>query len=86
MSAMIEVNNNSCSCLTSLADNDAAAIEILEAIREDCPALQHIYLPDDTWPDFKAWHATRDIVAEHRSTLLLALERGHLGPAGGNVR
>ncbi len=82
---MIGVSDNSCACLTSPADNDAAAIEIFEAAREDCPALRHIYLPDDTWPDFKAWHAKRDVVAEHQSTLLLALRRGHLARLTGPV-
>jgi hypothetical protein len=37
-----------------------------------------VFLPDDTWRDFKAWHVERDAVAAHRSMLLLALERGHL--------
>jgi hypothetical protein len=82
---MTEASNNSCGCLRALTDNDATAIEILEKIRSDCVALQHIFLPDDTWPDFKAWHVKRDVVAEHQSVLLLALKRGHLARLTGPI-
>lgn len=72
------VRINSCGCTIARADNGAVSIDILEAIRTSCPALNSVFLPDDTWPDFKVWHAEPDRVAAHRSMLLLALERGHL--------
>src|SRR5262245_29558793 len=84
MSTMIEVSNNSCGCLTVLVDSDAAEIEILAAIRADCPALQ-LFLPDDIWPKFKAWHAKRDVVAKHRSILLYALKYGYLARLTGPI-
>jgi hypothetical protein len=61
------------------AVNDGLAIDTLESIRNDCPALRTVFLPDDAWAPFRAWHQQDDKVARHRSTLLLALERGHLG-------
>jgi len=67
-----------CSCKTVQAGDDVQSIDVLESIRNGCPALRSVFLPDDTWPDFKAWHAEPDSVAAHRSMLLLALERGHL--------
>src|SRR5215469_11510504 len=70
--------SNTCACMTPWVDNERASIDILETIRAECPALRHIFLPDDVWLGFKAWHQNRDVVAAHRSMLLLALERGHL--------
>src|SRR5215831_8515749 len=64
--------------MTAPSDRGPIAIDNLESIQEDCPALHSLFLPDDTWPEFKAWHAQPDEVALHRSMLLLALERGHL--------
>jgi hypothetical protein len=70
--------NAKCKCFGATSADDEKSLETLEIIRETCPALKHIYLPDDVWPDFKTWHGKPDLVALHRSMLLLALERGHL--------
>jgi hypothetical protein len=75
----------SCGCMTPSADDGATTIDVLEAIRAGCPALNSVFLPDDTWPDFRAWHAEPDTIAAHRSTLLMALERGHLGRLTGPI-
>lgn len=48
-------------------------------MRSHCPALHRIFIPDEVWPDFQQWHSQPDTVAYHRSSLLLAMERGHLG-------
>ena len=53
-------------------------LDNLEKVRELCPALYQVCLPDDVWPDIKAWHATPDPVALHHSMFALALDRGHL--------
>jgi hypothetical protein len=76
--AKTKLHNTSCVCLTARSGRGPIAIDKLESVREDCPALHSLFLPDDTWPEFKAWHAQPDEVALHRSMLLLALERGHL--------
>ena len=69
---------NACACMTTTVDGHGKSIDTLETIRTVCPAIRSVFLPDDVWPEFKAWHQDRDVVAEHRSMLLLALERGHL--------
>ena len=66
-----------CPC-QSPASVEGTPIENLEKVRELCSALRHVYLPDDVWPDVKAWHSTPDPVALHHSVFALALERGHL--------
>jgi hypothetical protein len=69
---------NTCACMTTTIHGQGESIDTLETIRTACPALRSVFLPDDAWPEFKAWHQNRDDVAEHRSMLLLALKRGHL--------
>jgi hypothetical protein len=49
------------------------------AVREACPVLRHLVLPDDTWPSFLETAREPHDPALHRSILLLAFERGHLG-------
>jgi len=71
--------------MTPSSNNGAITIDVLAAIRTGCAALNSVFLPDDTWPDFKAWHVEPDAVAAHRSMLLLALERGHLGRLTGPI-
>jgi hypothetical protein len=67
-----------CTCLTAPPPNGERLLLALESIRKTCPALQSVFLPDDVWTDWKAWHTQLDPVAAHCSMLLLALERGHL--------
>lgn len=57
---------------------EATPIEKLEKVREVCSVLRQVYLPDDVWPEVKAWHSTADSVALHHSVFALALEQGHL--------
>ena len=70
--------SSACACTTPPVDDQGDSIDTLETIRTGCPALRSVFLPDNVWPKFKAWHQNRDVVAAHRSMLLLALERGHL--------
>ena len=48
------------------------------AVREACPAIKQILVPDEIWPKFHNWHLWSDDAAHHESTLLLALDRGYL--------
>lgn len=64
--------------MDAVSEDESESLEVLGTIRETCPTLRHIFLPDAIWRDFKAWHSTPDLVAAHRSMILLALERGHL--------
>ena len=74
----IDSVSNGCACMTASIPAPSESIEALESIRVGCSALRFVFLPDDIWSKFKAWHRNRDVVAAHRSMLLLALERGHL--------
>jgi hypothetical protein len=65
--------------MTARIDDDNSAIVTLEIVRDGCPALRNVFLPDDLWADFREWHHQPDTIAWHRSKLVLALERGHLG-------
>src|SRR5262245_38522873 len=67
-----------CACQISRIDEGQDAFAVLESVRAECPALREVFLPDDVWPEFKAWHAKPDEVALHCSMLVLALDRGHL--------
>lgn len=51
---------------------------IFADIRSRCPAIREVYVPDDLWPRFDRWHNSPDPVAQHRSILVLALERAYL--------
>lgn len=71
------MSGTECPCQSPLLA-EVTPIENLEKVREVCPALQQVYLPDDIWPAVKARHSTSDSVALHHSVLVLALDRGHL--------
>ena len=67
-----------CNCSETKRSLAEESLEAFGAVRSRCPALR-LFVPDDVWPDFQKWHHQADEVAHHRSVLLLALERGHLG-------
>lgn len=48
------------------------------ALRDRCPALKKILLPDAVWRDFLQWHQKCDEVAWHTSAIVLAFVRGVL--------
>lgn len=53
-------------------------LDTLAAVREKCPALKELFVPDELWSKFRNWHLCSDVEAHHESALLLALGRGHL--------
>lgn len=61
-----------------LSATESTLLDTFAGIREGCPAIKELFVPDETWPKFRAWHLEPDGEAHHRSMLLLALERGHL--------
>jgi hypothetical protein len=68
-----------CSC-SNLQDCDGeGSLEKFAAVRSRCPAIKQIFVPDEICHDFQQWHRQPDNVALHRSMLILAMERGHLG-------
>ena len=74
-----------CSCMTADEGNGVSSIEALALIRSRCAALHSVFLPDEVWANFAAWHAEPDRVAAHRSMLMLALKGGHLARLTGPI-
>lgn len=68
-----------CGCQETDARVGAGGLEAFAAVRSGCPALRRILVPDAAWPDFQTWHLQVVDDTHHRSILLLAMERGHLG-------
>jgi len=68
-----------CSCSKRQEHVDEGSLEIFAAVRSHCPALHRIFVPDEVWTVFQQWHRQPEPIAHHRSILLLAMERGHLG-------
>jgi len=68
-----------CICSKRQGSVGEESLEIFAAVRSNCPALRQIFVPDEVWPGFQQWHRQLDTIAYHRSILLLAMERGHLG-------
>lgn len=53
-------------------------IEAFSSLRNRCRALREVFVPDEIWASFEAWHLRPDDFAGHQSVLLLALSRGCL--------
>lgn len=62
----------------SRTSNASNSIGEFTKLREKCPALRQVFLPDPIWQDFRKWSNRQDDAA-HRSILLLAFQRGQLG-------
>jgi hypothetical protein len=67
----------SCGCGAHRDDREAL-VDQFAKVRDGCPALRLLMLPDDTWPAFQAAIRQPPDEALHGSVLLLALDRGHL--------
>lgn len=57
----------------------SSLLDTFAAVRERCPAIKELFVPDETWSKFRNWHLWSDVKTHHESALLLALDRGHLG-------
>lgn len=68
-----------CCCQNHYGDLGQGLLDTFAAVRERCPALNRILVPDDLWPTFQEWDRQLPDDDLHRSILLLAMERGHLG-------
>ena len=66
-----------CSCQQASSTIEDRLLEAFRDLRNHCPALKHLLVPD--WSTFQAADTKlKGNTATHRSTLLLAFERGHL--------
>jgi hypothetical protein len=71
-------NYLSCSCQTAKATEYHCVLEDFAALRERCPALKQILVPDTIWLDFQRV-ATEEInAARHVPILLVAFKYGYL--------
>lgn len=72
-----------CLCFCPPDEMTGSLVDRLEATRLGCPVLRELCIPEELWPEFRAWHAGRDPVAWHHSIYALALDRGHLSTLTG---
>jgi hypothetical protein len=75
---MKKMNNYlDCPCLSASPIEKQYLLKEFESIREKCPALREILIPDNVWPKFREM-ATNSNEAKHYPILLLALQCGYL--------
>jgi hypothetical protein len=73
-----------CACQRNETIDLCDALAEFERIRERCPALRSVLVPDAIWQEFREWHRVHlDVVSgenadAHGSRALIALTRGHL--------
>jgi hypothetical protein len=74
-----------CACYLATDDIDALrhaddtiALEGFAKIRDNCPALSQVLVPDSIWPEFLEWHKKGDDEATHASVSFLAYVRGRI--------
>ena len=68
-----------------LSTTESTLLDTFPAVREECPAIKELFVPDVNWPKFRAWHLKSDEEAYHKSILLLALELGHLSSVTSSI-
>lgn len=66
-----------CPCEMATATEDHILKDFV-SIREKCPALKEVLVPDSVWSDFQGTALEDMDEAQHQSILLLALSRGYL--------
>lgn len=68
-----------CICLAPPSPSiGSSLLDTFAAVRERCPAIKDLFVPNEIWSKFHSWHLWSDVEAHHESALLLALGRGHL--------
>jgi len=67
-----------CLCLTATARSKNSLLEDFKRIREQCPALRELLVPDGIWDEFQRVASEDMDAAQHQSVLLLAFKRGYL--------
>lgn len=67
-----------CICQKAVADDSDHALEEFAGVRDRCPALKEILVPDSSWTDFKKVVQDDIDQAQHQSILILGFIRGYL--------
>jgi len=70
--------STNCLCQKGLTVKDSNILEIFSHVRNKCPVLKELLVPDSIWPDFRRSAIKPMNGALHKSILLLALHRGYL--------
>jgi len=83
LSRGIVVDAPACACSRKYAGGDL--LHDFTKIREGCPALNLVLLPDGIWPAFLDAAGKKPNEALHQSMLVLAFQRGHLEHVTGPV-
>ena len=74
-----------CGCIGSTSSSRADALDQFAAMRNSCPALREILVPDDVWPSFREAHASAPEGVPHASLVFLAFQEGYLGAITGPI-
>lgn len=67
-----------CLCQTATARSKNTLLDDFTSIRDKCPALREILVPDNVWEVFKKANIGEPDEAHHKSILLLALKDAYL--------
>jgi len=81
----VEISSFKCGCIGSTSSSRADALDQFAAMRNSCPALREILVPDDVWPRFREAHASTPKGVPHTSLVLLAFMEGCLGAITGPI-
>ncbi len=78
-------NNINCCCQAATFNNNGDLLRMFGSLRENCPALRDVFVPESVWPDFQRTAQNDFDEARHHYMLLGALESGNLDKLTGPV-
>lgn len=74
-----------CACMTAKLGRTYPSTEEFASLRSKCLALTTIYVPDETWDEFRGVVKKKMCGTQHASVLHLAADRGYLNMLTGPV-
>lgn len=72
------MKNCACQRKPSLHGSREALFREFGHLRQDCPVLRELLIPDEIWPDFHGWCLDKPGRAHHRPVTWRAYDRNHL--------
>lgn len=76
---------NTCACLESRSVKFSDRLTALERMRERCPVIRGLLIPDQFWNEFKTFELGKRDEALHASAIVIALLNGELGRITGPI-
>jgi len=88
----LNVLEHHCVCMAATDDVEMVRepdgqipLQEFSSLRDECPALREILVPEQIWRRFLEWHSVPDDVANYSSIVLLAFRRGYLPRVTGPI-